>query len=449
MNQQIKKPEVGAQEAVLGAMIIEPTLVQEIMGTVSADDFTDPTCRNVYDAIQQLLVSSQKIDAVTILGKLGAEYRAYISGLMDVTPTSAGWKVYADQMKTETRIFRAQEICSKGAYVTTEEEMQHIIRKLAGIFTKGNKTKAVPLHKALLEATEELSKTPNYLKFGFDALDNGRLYAEHGDMIIIGARPSVGKTAFALQIAKEMSKKDKIGFFSLETQISKLATRWIAESATIHLNHLKMRNLTSGEYTALAHANNRDAKYCNIHFVPPAAMTVDEVISESIKNQFQVIFIDYLQLIEGKGEKDENTRIANISMALHRFAQENGVTVIALSQLSRAGKNGSGMETLRGSGQIEQDADIVLMLELKDPDDTDSMRTLSIEKNKEGRRGHCTLRFDGGHQRFEYVPPYQSRKQDNIREEEVPSEEKPQERPKISDAEQIAMPEMRSSRKVW
>ena len=92
-------------------------------------------------------------------------------------------------------------------------------------------------------------------------------------------------------------------------------------------------------------------------------------------------------------------------MTLHTFAQQNGIAVIALSQLSRAGQNGGGMATLRGSGQLEQDADIVLMLELINPDDADSDRTLSIEKNKEGRRGHCTLRFAGQYQHFEYVPP--------------------------------------------
>ncbi|OUM20018.1 replicative DNA helicase [Butyricicoccus porcorum] len=426
MNQQIKPPEVGAQEAVLGAMVIEPALVPEIMRKVSAEDFTDPTCRNVYDAIRKLAISSRPVDAVTILGQLGPEYRSYISGLMDVTPTTAGWETYADQMKTESQIFRARKIFGKGMYAATKEEMQQAISDLAGIFVNVGKAEAIPLHKALLDATKELEKEPHYLKFGIDALDDGRLFAEYGDMIIIGARPSVGKTDLALQFAREMSMKDKVGFFSLETAVPKLATRWQSASATVYLDHLKTRKLTQGEYIAIAHANNRDSKYCDMHFVSAAGMTTDDVIDVSIKNQFKIIFIDYLQLIQGKGERDETVRISNISMALHRFAQGTGTTVIALSQLSRAGKNGAGMETLRGSGQIEQDADIVFMLELKDPDDPDSMRTLSIEKNKEGKRGHCMLRFDGGHQRFEYVPPYRKT-------------EKSTERPKKATAEQMNM----------
>lgn len=435
MNQQIKAPEVGAQEAVLGAMIIEPTLVSEIMREVSADDFTDPTCRNVYDAIQRLLISSRKIDAVTILGQLGEEYRSYISGLMEVTPTSAAWKTYAEQMKNESQTFRARKLFGKGLYAANKEEMQKVISDLAGIFTKSN-VNTVSLTKALSAALSELDKQPQYLKFGIDALDNGRLYAEYGDMIVVGARPSVGKTAFALQFGRAMSMKDKVGFFSLETGVEKLAIRWISSSATVYLDHLKMRKLTDGEHVAIAHANHRDSKYCNMDFVKAAGMTVDEVISESIKNQFKIIIIDYLQLIKGKGEKDENVRISNISMALHRFAQETETTVIALSQLSRAGKNGGGMETLRGSGQIEQDADIVFILELDDPNDPDSMRMLSIEKNKEGKRAHCMLRFDGGHQRFDYIPPYKKT-------------EKTTGRTKVADVEQIAMPEIPAGKKIY
>lgn len=424
-----EKPALGAQEAVLGAMLIDPRIVPAVLGKVAEDDFTDATCRNVFAAFTQLLSAAKHIDAVTVLGVLGNEYRQYLSGLMDVTPTTAGWEIYAEQMKTAAKMAKAKELLAGVSFLTTPEEMQQAISRAASVFS-GRSGNVMPLPKALMAAMEELDKEPKYLEFGIDALDHGRLWAERGDFVIIGARPSVGKTAFALQIAKQLSQKNRVGFFTLETEPRKLATRWISQSATINMTHLKNRELSAGEYTAMAQSNGRDSRYCNLDFVKAAGMTTDQIISETVAGQYEVIVIDYIQLIRGKGERDENQRVANISMDLHTFGQQNNVAVIALSQLSRAGQNSGGMATLRGSGQLEQDADIVLMLELANQDEPDGDRTLSIEKNKEGRRGHCTLRFAGQYQHFEYVPP-------NKRQME---EER---RANLENQEQIPMPQAR------
>lgn len=425
-----EKPALGAQEAVLGAMLIEPKVIPAVLQKVTEEDFTDATCRNIFNAFVKLLAASKHIDAVTVLGVLGGEYRQYLSGLMDITPTVAGWESYAEQMHADAKMFRARKILNDFAFLSTPEEMQQAISKAASVFS-GKSENVVPLSKALIGAMEDLDRKPEYLEFGISALDHGRLWAEHGDFIIIGARPSVGKTAFALQIAKQLARKDRVGFFTLETEPRKLATRWIAQSALINMTHLKNRQMSVGEYTAMAQANSQDSKYCNLDFVKAAGMTTDQIIAETIAGQYNVIVIDYIQLIRGRGERDENQRIANISMTLHTFAQQNGIAVIALSQLSRAGQNGGGMATLRGSGQLEQDADIVLMLELINPDDTDSDRTLSIEKNKEGRRGHCTLRFAGQYQHFEYVPPNKRQLEEEQR------------RANLESQEQIPMPQAR------
>ena len=425
-----ERPALGAQEAVLGAMLIEPKVIPAVLQKVTEEDFTDTTCRNVFNAFVKLIAASKHIDAVTVLGVLGGEYRQYLSELMDITPTVAGWESYAEQMHADAKIFRARKILNDFAFLSTPEEMQRAISKAASVFS-GKSENVVPLSKALIGAMEDLDRKPEYLEFGISALDHGRLWAEHGDFIIIGARPSVGKTAFALQIAKQLARKDRVGFFTLETEPRKLATRWIAQSALINMTHLKNRQMSVGEYTAMAQANSQDSKYCNLDFVKAAGMTTDQIIAETIAGQYNVIVIDYIQLIRGRGERDENQRIANISMTLHTFAQQNGIAVIALSQLSRAGQNGGGMATLRGSGQLEQDADIVLMLELINPDDTDSDRTLSIEKNKEGRRGHCTLRFAGQYQHFEYVPPNKRQLEEEQR------------RANLESQEQIPMPQAR------
>lgn len=425
-----ERPALGAQEAVLGAMLIEPKVIPAVLQKVTEEDFTDTTCRNVFNAFVKLIAASKHIDAVTVLGVLGGEYRQYLSELMDITPTVAGWESYAEQMHADAKMFRARKILNDFAFLSTPEEMQRAISKAASVFS-GKSENVVPLSKALIGAMEDLDRKPEYLEFGISALDHGRLWAEHGDFIIIGARPSVGKTAFALQIAKQLARKDRVGFFTLETEPRKLATRWIAQSALINMTHLKNRQMSVGEYTAMAQANSQDSKYCNLDFVKAAGMTTDQIIAETIAGQYNVIVIDYIQLIRGRGERDENQRIANISMTLHTFAQQNGIAVIALSQLSRAGQNGGGMATLRGSGQLEQDADIVLMLELINPDDTDSDRTLSIEKNKEGRRGHCTLRFAGQYQHFEYVPPNKRQLEEEQR------------RANLESQEQIPMPQAR------
>ena len=443
-------PELDAQYAVLGSILIEPSITGEVLLTVNASDFREATCQTIFRAIQHLYIAGQRVDAVTVLHAAGEQYREYLSQLMDVTPTAAGWKEYARIMRERARVGRACDFAARLHPDMSEAEARTLAMKILEQFSdKSQKVLSLEDGYALFDSMQESPKT--YLEFGFEPLDDGKLFAAKGDFIVLGARPSVGKTAIAVQMAQHMGRKHKVGFFSLETNAAKFFDRWIANSSGTSFSSIKRHELSEADWRCIAQAKHDTSGTIDFHFVDASGMTVDDIRVKTLAYQFDVIFIDYLQLISGS-ERDSYSRVTNISMGLHNLAQQANVAVIALAQLRRSNqsidrKTGKPVECeptlsdLRESGQIEQDADIAMLMFLdpKAPNRWNRDRILRIAKNKEGRLGEITLMFDGYRQRFD------------VREEEASSkigQAEPQ-RPKIAEAEQIAMPDLRAGRKIY
>jgi replicative DNA helicase len=249
---------------------------------------------------------------------------------------------------------------------------------------------------------------PDYISYGIREIDEGS-YTEPGDVVILGGYPSDGKTAFALALAYHMAQKHRVGFFSLETGPKKLADRLASHALQISFDDIKRRTMTESDWTRLANAN-ADFTGRNLTFLSASGQSVAEITATSQAMGFDIILIDYVQLIKPalwRRYSTDASAMAGISMDLHTWAQRTGTLVIELAQLTRPQKQGKwrepDMHDLKESGQFEQDADTIFLLFSPKPGgdyDPDKSRIIKIAKNKEGRRGRWPLYFDGEHQTF-------------------------------------------------
>lgn len=432
-----KMPELDAQYAVLGAVLIDPSIAGEVVQTVREEDFGDATCKHVFAAIRDLYISGSRIDAVVVLHQLGEEYRDYLSQLMDVTPTSAVWESYAAIMRDQAQLYRIRGLAAQLEASLSVDDARGVIAKLHDELSDKSR-RVVSVSGGFQMFLNAQETQPAYLEFGIDPLDDGRLFAAKGDFIVIGARPSVGKTALAIQMARHMGQTQKVGFFSLETGAEKFFDRYIANSTGTDFGRIKRRELDEEDWPGISAKMHEDMKRVNLDMIDASGMTVDDIRAMTLARRYDVIFVDYLQLISGR-DRDNYSRVTQISMGLHNLAQQAHVAVIALAQLRRAERvtdrktrkaveYAPTLSDLRESGQIEQDADIVMLMYLSDPDNRNSARILRVAKNKEGRCGSVRLLFDGGRQRFDCEP-----------QEESPPIGQLQERPKKTEPEQMNM----------
>lgn len=394
-----------AQSSVLGAMLIDANTVGDVVTVLRLEDFTDPTGREVFLAIRELYLSDEKIDPVTVLHKMEApspERRQYLLRVMDETPTTANLREWMAIVREQAGVRAAQsvglELISEGT--VTMEQVREIVGMLNGLIADSPGVECLSMEQGILNFYEELERTPQYVPWGIDFLDSG-LTAEASDYVVLGGYPSVGKTALALSMAYHQARSLRVGFFSLETKNSKLFNRVFSSAAQVSGVHIKHRALTERDYDLLA-CKSEEVRSRQLSLIRSSSMTVEDIASYTRAKRFEVIYIDYLTLIQAPG-RTEFEQATYISKALHRFAQDTGVTVVALSQLSRpeSGKvKPPTLASLRSSGQIEQDADIVMFVYREEPGRLRSRRILAVEKNKEGETGRVPLLFNGETQTF-------------------------------------------------
>ena len=248
---------------------------------------------------------------------------------------------------------------------------------------------------------------------GVSVLDE-RIFAEPGDMVVLGGYPSDGKTALALQFAFGIGKKHRVGFFSYESTRDKLFDRTVSRAAMLSYTKIKRNQLTEADYRDLLELRPQ-LTAPQLTLIDAAGMTVLDIQAYSQAHRYDVVFVDYLQKIAApRGTRQSDfERVSAISSSLQQFGRITGTTVVALSQLSRPDRDAKTkkirppvLSDLRSSGQIEQDADVVLFLHREDYDDKQSNRILKIAKNKEGEAmDYVRFRFDGDLQTFSRIAP--------------------------------------------
>ena len=436
-----------AEEAVLGSILLEQESIISVMEFLVPDDFYRVAHQLIFAAMIELNQNSEAIDPITVSEKLRQKNQienvggeANIIELLDKVPTAANVEFYTQivlEKSTRRKLIKTSTNIVKNAY-QEDETIANVLdtaeRDILSVSEGRNKAGFIPIRDVLHDAyasLEERSKNNGEVTgiatgyIGLDRMTSG-LHAD--ELIILAARPSVGKTAFVLNIAKNVAVNlnETVAIFSLEMGAESLVERIICSHASINAGHLKTGKLTDEEYTQYFVATGVLAE-APIYIDDTPGIRVSEIRAKcrrlkQERNNLGLVVIDYLQLIEGNGKESRQQEVSAISRNLKKLAKELKVPVIALSQLSRGVEQRQDkrpiMSDIRESGSIEQDADIVAFLYRddyyrKEPDENghvpevepNSTIEVIIEKNRSGPRGTVELNFMKEFNKFTNLVP--------------------------------------------
>lgn len=401
------------QNGVLGSLLLEPDYIGECAAKLRPEDFTLPRCRMIYQTILDMFREGKPVDPMLVRDRLRdlPDIEKDLVEILEVTPTTVNIWEYAAVVKEQGTLFALRELGKSLANVSSVEEAQPLLDKAHASLSERPGTKRMNARNMLEDFMDRHGegKHPDYYTWGLSKLDRN-LYIEQGDLLLLGGYPSAGKTALALRFAWHLAKTRRVGFYSLETRPAKLADRSVAALAGVDMGRIKQSDLTEEDWTKVASQAGALAER-TLDMIPAGGMTVADLRADALAHRYETVFIDYLQLLQVPKAFNRTEAVTGISIGLHQLAQGCGITVVALSQLRRPETTKGGdekaptMSSLRESGQLEQDADAILLLHKDKPDDPHSQRILRIVKNKEGTVGKVTLDFDGRTQCFQEPPP--------------------------------------------
>ena len=414
-----------AEQAVLGSILIDSRCVADVVGIVRPEDFYLQQNREIFETVYAMFNFSQTIDPVTVLNKmqeLGVYHdnsRDYVLQLMDITPTAANAVRYANIVREKAMLrglAQAASDITETVYsqVGTPMEMLEIAEKKIYALRKGERTDSLEhigtvLHKVfdhLTDLSQSDSAIPG-LSTGLRDLDAKINGLNKGNLLLIAARPAMGKTSFALNIGLNVAKKynKTVAFFSLEMSREELCMRLLSGESFVDSQKMATGKLSEDEWNKLCMAS-ASLSQTDIRVDDNSAITVAEMNAKLRRlDNLGLVIIDYLQLMQasgyGKGSDNRVTVVSDISRALKVMAKELNVPVICLSQLNRAAEGRSDkrpqLSDLRESGAIEQDADSVMMLyrdEYYNPDTEDkNIAECIVAKNRHGEVGTVKLQW--------------------------------------------------------
>lgn len=390
-----------AQYSVLGAALLDSTIVPKVIHQTRKSDFSG-ACQTVYAAMCKVFQSGIPVDPVTVRNALTPQYGSFLAQLMQVTPTTANIDHYIRLCREQAKILSIRDLALQLTTAEDSDTIRKLLDKANAFMVDKPGLNIVTMADALNSFMERHTGEVKYMSWPIREL-NDRLYAEPGDFILLGGRPSTGKSAFSIQCAKHWARSEKVGFFSLETGQGKLFDRQMASMTDLTMDEIKRNQISQSAWDRIC-AMTGDITGLSLEIIPAAGMTTSDIRSVTMMQGYKIIIIDYVQLIQSSGF-NRTEQVTNVSMELHRMAQDMGVTVIGLCQLKRkeggkSDKSNPDNSDLRESGQLEQDADIIMILQLEDEDDPQGFRKLFVSKNKEGTTPMIKLAFDGKHQTF-------------------------------------------------
>ena len=395
-----------AQQSVVGSVLISPEVLPMLLRRCRPEDMTG-ACATIYAAMQVLFLEGRVVDPVTVLERVGPEYRETIVELMKVTPTAANAEEYAAICAEQARLSRLQVLAAQIMNATRMDDAMPAVQSMTDAVAAQHAGRVTGLMQAMVDFYDRhQAAAPQYIPFGFPKVDR-HLTAELGDVVVLGGYPSDGKSALMLQWAWALSETYSVGVFSFETQQRKLMDRLVANAAAVNMDVIKHNQLSSSEW-GLVTLMGRLIPQRKLEIVEAAGMSAGDILATALARRYQIIFVDYVQLVQPAQRRRGGTRaeeVAEISMQLHTMAQRHKIMVVELSQLSRPATKDKKvaaptLASLRESGQLEQDADVVMLLYRTKPDSPGSPRRLHIAKNKEGTTGMIDLAFNGKIQRF-------------------------------------------------
>ena len=422
-----------AEQAVLGSILIDSRCIADVIGILRPEDFYLEQNRQIFEAVYTMFNFSQTVDPVTVLDKMREmgvyrdNSRDYIMQLMEITPTAANVVRYANIVRDKAMLrglARAATEISETVYnqVGTPAEMLEAAEKKIYALRKGERGDSLEhvgtvLHKffdRLTELSQSDSMIPG-MSTGMQDLDRRIKGLNDSNLILVAARPSMGKSAFALNLAANVAKKYKktVAIFNLEMSREEIAKRIVASEGFINMDQLNTGKLSDEEWNKLCVASAALSQ-TDIRIDDNPTVTVADISAKCRRlDNLGMIVIDYLQLMMGsgygKGGGENRVQVVSeISRALKIMAKDLNVPVVCLSQLSRASESRTDkrpiLSDLRESGAIEQDADIVMALYRDDYYNQDSeekgIAECIVLKNRQGETGTVKLQWLGQYQLF-------------------------------------------------
>jgi replicative DNA helicase len=427
---RIPPQNIEAEMSVLGSLMLDKNAIIKIADLVRPDDFYKDANRLVYEAMLELYESREPIDVLSLSNRLEEKKQlesiggaSQLTELVNIVPTASNVVHYAKVVQKKALLRRlitaASDIVELGYEEAEDVEkvLDEAEQKLFGVSQKYVKADFVPL-KTYLESAfnriDELHKGDKDLRgisSGFHDLDNILAGFQKSDLVILAARPSIGKTSFALDIARNVAVKSKIpvGIFSLEMSSDQLVDRLLSAQGRVDAWRMRTGRLVSNkdedDFAKIGEAMGALSE-APIYIDDSARANVMEMRTMARRLQAEhnlgLIIIDYLQLMEGRSSDNRVQEVSEISRSLKQLARELNVPVIALSQLSRAVENRSPqvpkLSDLRESGSIEQDADVVMFLYREDREkpDTPNKNVIQVivSKHRNGPLGTANLYFN-------------------------------------------------------
>lgn len=438
-NLRVPPHNIDAEQSVLGAMIMDKSAIAEVTEVLKGDEFYKESHKILFDVIVELYNKDEPVDMITLVEILRSRDHleviggvSYISNLVTSVPTTANVKYYAkivEEKYTLRRLILASDSIMQRCY-DQQDDVEDILggaeKNIFDISQKKNRQDFEHLNSIIVRSFDEferLCKTKGDvtgIASGFTDLDRKTSGFQKGDLILVAARPSMGKTAFSTNISLYSALRGgkSVAIFSLEMSKEQLVHRMICSEANVDMQKLRTGSLDDEDWIRLAKAAGPLSK-AKIYIDDTPGISINELRSKcrrlKIEKGLDFIMIDYLQLMTGNGKiESRQQEVSEISRSLKAIAKEMGAPVMALAQLSRAPEIRADhrpiLSDLRESGSIEQDADIVMFLyrdEYYNKDtDKKNIGEVIIAKQRNGPTGTVELAWLGQYTKFGNLDRY-------------------------------------------
>ncbi|MBQ8146203.1 MAG: replicative DNA helicase [Clostridia bacterium] len=429
---QKKMPSsIDAEQSVLGSILIDPECLNDVSQIVKADDFYLESHKAIFEAMQSFSLNNKPIDVITLVNNLVGEgtyedeaaARSYIRLLVDITPGSANAKDYAKIVRDKStlrKLILAAEDIERDAYTESDDvdSIVDVAEQRVFDISQNNQTRDfIHVRDAIMQTYERLKALRDApedalgVQSGYSDLDKYIVGFGKGDLVIVGARPGVGKTSFCLNLGANIAKRSKkaVCMFSLEMSAEQLVSRLLAAEGMVDSYRMRSGKLENDDWDKLANAASTLSE-TEIYIDDTTGVNVTAMKGKlrRIKN-LGLVIVDYLQLMETEKKRKDGSRVnevAEITRGLKIMGKELGVPIIVCSQLSRGTdkeKKRPVLSDLRESGSIEQDADMVIFLSRdyygEDPDKANLVEVI-VAKNRHGETGTIEMSWLGQYTKF-------------------------------------------------
>ncbi len=427
---------IESEQAVLGSILIRPECFEQIAGMIDGEDFSREEHKQIFNAMKSMFLKNKTIDPITLVNTLvqdgvysesgGIEY---IRLLSQSVPGASNVREYAAFVKDKALLRRLIATCDEiedaayseeGTATSIVDNAEQLIFALAERRNSRELRHIRDVAQDVYHDLELRAENPNEsrgVKTGYSGLDRTLVQLGYGDLVIVGARPAMGKTSFAVNIATNVAKNTgkSVCIFSLEMSAEQLVNRMFASEARVDSTSLRSGMLSPDDWERLAHAAGT-LSACEIYLDDTPGVTVTDMKAKlrRMKN-LGLVVIDYLQLMQsGRNIDNRVQEVSEISRNLKLMAKELGIPIVCCAQLSRSPDKGRTskkpmMSDLRDSGSIEQDADMILLLYRDDYYDTENQQVepsevsqieVIVAKNRHGATDTVKMAFDKTYTRF-------------------------------------------------